>query len=150
MDWCSCAHHHVFVKRFFVLMSEAEMKQLPASAYVIVKLDKTHTTRFIQNHSAVPRVKCSVRYCSAIKRSDICVLCCAERWRLHPDLLLRCRVLGGDLHARHRRLAAALPDERGQSLLEETSPHPVLLWADPRWNSRQPGDRHLRHGEQSS
>lgn len=70
--------------------------------------------------------------------------------RLHPAFLLPRRVFSGNLHVRHRELAASLPDDGTPSLLEDTRPHPLLLWADPRWDSRQPVHRHLRHDKQSS
>lgn len=70
---------------------------------------------------------------------------CAETERLHPDIVLRRRVLRRDLHVRHRVLAAALSDERGQNFLGDKRTHPLLLHAHSRWDSRQPEHRHLRH-----
>ena len=64
---------------------------------------------------------------------------------LADHLHLLHRVLRRGVHVCHDFLVAEFPDEGGQGVLEDSRPHPLLLWPHPHWYSCKPSDRRLRH-----
>ena len=57
---------------------------------------------------------------------------------------VRCRVHRRGLHVGHRGLAAGVPDEGDQGVLEVAPPYPVLLRSHHHWHGCKPWPRHLR------
>lgn len=66
--------------------------------------------------------------------------------KLDRSLTVPGRLHRRDLHVHRGGLAAAVPDEGDQRVLEATRSHPLLLQPHHNRHGSQPGPWHMRHG----